>query len=68
MAATVNANYGMIVVDKYGALDPNRAEQQINAKVGAAKPFRHSGPLDRGINDPQWAPDALAIAMGLGVS
>jgi hypothetical protein len=68
LAATINANYGMVVVDKWGMLDPALAERQINAQVGASKPFRHSGPLDRGINDPHWSPDALATAMGLGVS
>jgi hypothetical protein len=68
LAATVNAFYGTVVVDKYGALDPALAERQLNAKIGASKPFRHSGPLDRGINDPHWSPDDLAIALGLGVS
>lgn len=67
LAATVNTLYGSTVVDRYGLLDPTLAEKQINAKVGT-KAFRKNGPLDRGITDPKWAPDELAIAMGLVVS
>ena len=68
MAAAINAYYGKTVVDKWGLLDPTLAEKQINAQVGAPHPFRLNGPLDRGINDPHWSPDGLALAMGLAVS
>lgn len=67
MAATVNAAYGHTVLDKWSLLDPGLAERQMNAAAGVAG-FRKNGPLDRGINDPLWSPDGLALALGLVVS
>jgi hypothetical protein len=64
---TVNAAAGKIVVDNWGLLDPTLAEKQLNAFSGF-KGFRHSGPLDRGINDPSWDPDGFAHACGLSTS
>ncbi len=66
-AAAVNASYGRVVLDKFSLLDPTLAENQLNAAAGANN-FRKLGPLSRGINDPQWSPDGLAVAMGLTVS
>jgi hypothetical protein len=64
ITAAVNSFYGSTVLNKFSELDPALAEKQINTAAGATN-FRHSGPLDRGINDPHWSPDALSHAMGL---
>jgi hypothetical protein len=56
-----------VVLDKWSALDPALAERQLNAYSGI-NAFRKTGPLDRGLNDPHWTPDALAAACGLPIS
>jgi hypothetical protein len=67
LAAAVNTAAGHVVVDRYGLLDPALAEKQLNGYSGV-NAFRKLGPLDRGINDPHWTPDGLAVACGLPVS
>jgi hypothetical protein len=68
MAATVNTAAGHTVLDnRFSLLDPTLAEKQLNAFSGV-NAFRKTGPLDRGINDPHWTPDGLALACGLIVS
>ena len=64
ITAAVNSFYGSTILNKFSELDQALAEKQINA-AAAATNFRHSGPLDRGINDPHWSPDGLSHAMGL---
>ena len=64
ITVAVNSFYGSTILNKFSELDQALAEKQINA-AAAATNFRHSGPLDRGINDPHWSPDGLSHAMGL---
>ena len=65
LASLINQQAGSTIVDRFGTLDPARAEKQINTWT-AVNNFRPNGPLSRGITDSSWTPDQFSAACGLG--
>jgi len=63
VANAIKQSAGHDVLDKWGMIDSARAERQIEAWSGQ-NTFHATGPKDRGLNDPTWAPDAFSAAIG----